>query len=746
MGADPPRGERLARWGAPALVAAVAFLPFARGLLSGASFYFRDLSRQFFPFRRFAAEGLRQGELRYWNPLVHEGEPLSILPVSYPVDLLHVLLPTEWVFSFVLALHVPLAALFFFALLRELGLARPAAAGGAAMYALGGFTLSCLNLYLHMQAVAWAPLVVYGFLRTARGRWRDVAVAALALATALTTSGVEVVAQTVVIGLVLAWPGKSGRRWVRVGSVVALGAGLAAYTLVPLSALVATSARGGGLPTEVVLSHAIHPLAFLQVLVAGFFGDPTHVASRFWGQRFFPLGFPYLVSLYLGASVLVLAALGCFEGHVLRRRLLFFAALGVLVSLGAWAGLGPLIDWLEPLRRFRYPSKAFFTFHFAVALLAALGLDAVHKGDPRTLRRLAGFAVLLGVPLVMAPLLRRLLPGAMRWFAAGFFPPDMPWGLRMDRLGFMVTDAALGGALALVLAGVAYAAWSRHLTAPAAAVVMGVLVTTDLLRAGAGLNAMVTPSFYSISPDTKALGRSIQEKGGRVFTCDVSQSRAYLAGREALGERQEVWSFALLRETLTPFFNLPHYVPTALSLDMTMLTSSTRVASPDEASCRDLASLLPRLREAGVAYVLSLDSLENPDLRLEATVTPAAVRPLAIHAYTLRDPRPAVEIAGGTARVTREGCGSLEVEVEATAGGTLVVRQSTARGWRAWIDGREEPLAVDPEGHLAVGVGPGRSRVRFDYEPPGLRAGVFVSALSLVVFVLAWRRKDAVRG
>lgn len=745
MGPDPGRGERLATPIAAAVVALVAFLPFARGLLSGACFYFRDLSRHFFPLRRFAAEGLRQGELRYWNPLVHEGEPVPLLPLAYPPDLAHAILPTEWLFSLLLALHVPLAALFFFSLVRELGLGRTAAVGGASAYALGGFALSSLNLYVHAQGMAWAPLVIRGFLRTARGTWRDAAKAALALAIALTTSGIEVVAQTVLIGVVLAWPRRAFPPASRFAAVAALGMGLAAFTLFPLSGLVAASARGTGFPTEVVLSHSIHPLAFLQVLVAGFFGDPAHLAARFWGQRYFPLGFPYLVSLYLGATVLALAALGALEGRVLRRRLVWLSLLAALVCLGTWVGLGAIVEWIEPLRSLRYPSKAFFTVHFAVALLAALGLDSVrHAQDGRTLPRLSALACLLGAPLLAAPFLPRLMPGPTRWFVAGFFPPEMPWDRRLESLGFMAADAAAGGLVALLLGGLALAAARRRLTAAASTAVMAGLVSADLLRAGAGLNAMVTPSFYRLSPEMTAVARRLKEEGGCVFTCDVSQSPAYLATRGALGERQEAWSFALLRETLTPFYNLGPGVATALSLDLTMLTPLTRVASPEEAACRDLASLVPRLRDAGVTHLLSLDPVESAELAREAVVQPAAVLPLAVHVYALRHRRPRFELAGGRVRIVQEKPGLLELEAEAPAQGHLIIRQARAPGWRASVDGREVPLAVNAGGYLLLG--PGRSRIRLAYWPPRLVAGAAASAASLVVLVLLCRRREPISG
>ena len=212
-GSTRPFGTRARRALPAALVALVAFLPFLRGALSGASLYFRDLGQQFFPLRLFALEGLRKGEVRLWNPLVHEGIPLSLPALGYPLDLLQVLRPDDAFLSLTLALHVPLAALAFLAMARGLGLPAAAAAGGAIVFALGGFLLSTVNLYVYVQAAAWAPLLVLGLAREAPpGDRRSLVLTAAALAMGLSTTGVEVVAQAVAIGLVLGW-----RRWSRTG-------------------------------------------------------------------------------------------------------------------------------------------------------------------------------------------------------------------------------------------------------------------------------------------------------------------------------------------------------------------------------------------------------------------------------------------------------------------------------------------------------------------------------------------------
>ena len=83
--------------------------------------------------RRLALDGLRAGEVRAWNPYLHEGVPLSLPAVGYPLDLLQLLRPDEAGISLVLALHVPLAALGFYALARRLLDVPPVAAGGGAL-------------------------------------------------------------------------------------------------------------------------------------------------------------------------------------------------------------------------------------------------------------------------------------------------------------------------------------------------------------------------------------------------------------------------------------------------------------------------------------------------------------------------------------------------------------------------------------------------------------------------------------
>jgi hypothetical protein len=725
-----------------AVVALLALVPFLRGLASGASFYFRDLSLYFLPVRRFALEGLAAGEVRFWNPYLHEGVPLSLPAVGYPIDLLQVLRPDEAGLSAVLALHVPLAAVLFFALARGLSLGRVAAAGGALVYALGGFVLSSLNLYVHLQAAAWAPLVVLALARVLRGGGRRAAAAAaLVSAVALSTTGVEITGQAVVAGIAIGGRGRDGRSRGLAALALGLGAAIAAPVLLLVAGQVTGSARGHGFPTDIVLAHSVHPFTLVQTVVGGLYGNLSNVAGEWWGQNFFPRGFPYILSLYLGAATLALAWVGARSGHPVARRFLVLAALGLVAATGRWSGLAWLVDALPALRVFRFPVKAFFTVHLAVALLAACGLSSLAEpGDRRSWRRLALSAGALGTLLVLLPLVPRLLPAAAAAFARGFFPPGLAADARAALLARVLGDAAVGGVVAIAAGAAAVLVLRSALSGPRAAWMVAALVAADLLRTGAGLNPMVTAAFFRPSPSLQARLESLRR--GRAFTCSLEESPAYLAARTARGADHEAWSFALLLETLTPAFNVPLGVPTALSPDLTMLVPGDRVFSPAEASCRDLDSIVPRLREAAVDTVVAVTPLFHPDLEADGVLAPARVAPLAVHLHRLHDPRRRAE-ASGDARVleTRYGTNDVSLLVEADRSEEVLLRDGWAPGWTARVDG--EPADVRASGrHRSVRVPAGRHRVTMEYHPPGLELALGVSGLALAAAAaLAGRRR-----
>jgi len=758
---------------AGALVGLAASLPFVRGLASGETFYFRDLSRQFFPVRRFVLEGLQRGELRFWNPLVHEGEPLYTSPISYPGDLLQLLSPDVGGLSVLLALHVPFAALAFLLLARGLGLAPSAAAAGSLVYALGGFSLSTLNLYLHLQAVAWAPLVVLSLLRASRGGPRAWVVGGLVTATAFATTGAVLVGQAILLGLLLAasW---DPARWARVAVPLILGLGLCAPVLLVMTGQVEGSAREMGFSMKQALGFSVHPVTLGQVVVAGLLGDPSNLADRFWAVQYFE-AFPYYLSFYLGALALSVAVVGLRYGRGVGGRLLLVVGVGLCVSLGKYVHLDLVLEALPFLKAFRYPCKAFFSVHLGVALLVSLGAHALGRDETRRAWRwLTGAVAVGGGLLALSPLLPRVLPSLSGMLLSGFLP-GVTSSRRYEVAEFVLHDAFTGGMLALAAGLAGCLVLARRLRPGVALVAVVTLLVVDLLRAGAGLNPTAKPSFFELSPEMRDVAEELREDGGRVFTFDPELGDAYWQARRVLKGSAEVWTTAVLMETLTPHYNMPSGVATAYGRDLKMLIPEYRIFPPKLAGCRGLPAIAEHLRGAGVSHVLSLGPLSHPLLRLEGVHEPKRIAPTAVYVYAMRQPLPLRHVAsevlvapgreaaealasqpgfreaggvvveapfdaeaGATGRVLAEAGmpGRIELQVEADRPTAVVVRDAWAPGWTARVNGRDAVVLRADGRHCAVPIPAGKSQVRLRYRPPGLGLGLLVAGLTVGVLVV----------
>jgi hypothetical protein len=341
-----------------------------------------------------------------------------------------------------------------------------------------------------------------------------------------------------------------------------------------------------------------------------------------------------------------------------------------------------------------------------------------------------------------------VLPGPLAAFGSRFFPPGLDAPTRSGLTGRVLSDAATGGLAALVLGATALLVL-RGVLRPSRGTALAVaIVAADLLRAGAGLNPMVSASFFRPSPELASALPRLRE--GRVFTCSLEESSTYRAARAARGSDHELWSFATLQETLTPFANLRLGVPTALSPDLTMLVSEQRVLSPDEASCRDLDRILPRLQDAGVRWVLSVSPLDHPDLVPESTLQPARAMPLEVRVYATRRPRPWLEVdspapAPGAPRgrviEASRSVGRIVAVVETGGPAALAVGEGWAPGWSATIDERPVAVARTPQGRMSLPLPGGRSRVVLRFRPRGWFPGLLIGALGTAVTTALLRRR-----
>jgi hypothetical protein len=761
------------RW-LPWLLALTALLPDLGAAIPGRSYYFRDFSVTFYPLRLFAAREWAAGRWPLWNPYIHEGS--FALPVLYPLDLLHVLWPSPAAVSWLLTLQLPLAALCGYWLARDLKASPLGAFVAGSVYAMGGLCLSSLNLYVFLQALALAPLVVLTFRRAAArgGRW--VPAAGLALGLSLTTLALEFVLQGLTLGLALGLAASRGRAgFGRMATAVLVGLLLAGVPVALVGGMLAETVRGVGFPPEVALGNEAHPLSLLQALIPGLFGSLSSPVESWWGGHFFTKGFPYFLSLYVGPHALALAWTGL--PAIARRRrwiLLAGAGLGLWYALGARGGLAPLVTSLPVFRSFRFPSKALLLPHLAVSLFAGLGAERLSRGEGwGRYGRAAGAAAALALALAGVVL---AFPDPVGTWAhiEPSFRAALGQALTVGCLRVVIV-ALLGVGLAVAVGK----GWMR--ARPATALVMVVLVL-DIAQAGAGLNPQTTPRFFDPLPEMAAEGLNRLE-GGRVFTYGLDYSPAFLRFLNQGSAGRGLVSFFINRQLLAPYNNILDEVESPEAKDLTSFVLRPPEFTSEEYAPAGVAGILPRLRNAAVARVLSLDPLEHPELKLRAAV-PVGTPDLRLFVYevdrpwsrayfacrvlpalgpdqaagvpygagfdpsrdvALEEPREAM-CGKGTVRRVSIVPGEERYRTESDGPGYLVTRDSFARDWFATVDGRGVPLLRANGKHRAVPVPGGSHDVELRYRPRGLFPGLAGTGLGVLAVTLLWVRGRDPRG
>jgi uncharacterized membrane protein YfhO len=90
--------------------------------------------------------------------------------------------------------------------------------------------------------------------------------------------------------------------------------------------------------------------------------------------------------------------------------------------------------------------------------------------------------------------------------------------------------------------------------------------------------------------------------------------------------------------------------------------------------------------------------------------------------------------------------GDIDAECALTRDAEVVFVEQFAPGWRATVDGAEVPVHRANLLVMGVRAPAGRHAIALRYRPPGLRAGLALSAVGLVALVALARRRAVSAG
>lgn len=357
------------------------------------AFFFADLVRFYHPGKKVLRDIVLHGGFPYWNPAISAGQPLAANPqheVFYPLNWLILLPDYDSALQLSILLHIAIALVAMYALLRSMDLEPPAAMLGAFSYGLGGIMLSFHHMLPHLYCAAWLPLTLL-FARRAllHRRARDFALASLFFAIELLIGEPAMLLETaLLIGAYALVRGIRERRVVA-SLVLAVAIGVTglfagAAQMLPGIDHARDSVRSRGVAWSVASYWSLPPARIGEFVYPNLFGHMSH-GDRvlFWGGSLYPReGSPYLYNLYAG---LLIAILGI-AGIATRSRGWQLAApligLSILLAFGANT---PLLRILYDagFRGLRYFERFMFLGIVALVVFAAAAFQHLLDGDRR---------------------------------------------------------------------------------------------------------------------------------------------------------------------------------------------------------------------------------------------------------------------------------------------------------------------------------------------------------------------------
>ena len=702
------------------------------------------------PWAYLERRALLAGTLPFWNrhngfgwPLLSNGQTGTFNPLHW-IELLNPDWPALWDLHFLLLRF--LAAYFTCLLLLALGASPGLALLGAPLAALHGSFLALL-VRADLNAFALLPAALYALVSLRqRPALRPAAGLALALALVL-VAGHPQPSFAVLLTAALIGAGMLVHRERRLAYALhAAAAGVIACLVtapfwLPLILNLRTAwhvhPKGLGL-------RALPPFNALQWLIPGVLSNGRITA--FLDRP--AVAFSYLGGLVGTLAVLAMAAPLC---SATARRRLVLLAVPLLFTLKIF-GFGP-VQWLGRLPFLEQTTFVYFyfpaTFLFGVSgLLAVNDLRALPRRTAAALA--AGAAVLVLAAIALAPY---------------FVPRGVPGGLSP---AFQL-QWPIYSLLACAAAALAFGASSPDVrTARASLLVLGLALFAELACYRYPLSARGNPSqeppYARWLQDQQRDGPwRVLGLGGYLFPnyatvfgledvrlCDalVPQETMTLIQRHFEARLDHGW---MLYGSPTRGFRLP-----ARLLDVTNVRYVIGEAAGMQAFAaehplvyRDPAMGKGAIYENRTAWpraFIAPAPLRFASQRevLEKLGTLDTARPYAAVGEDFPESRWRALCGAGcneTSAVApielQSGINDLSLRAELSAPGVLVISETFTPGWRAFVDGVEEPIFHANYLFRGLLLDKGSHAVRLEYRPPGWRSSLWLAGLGALLCLLA---------
>jgi hypothetical protein len=452
------------------------------------------------------------------------------------------------------------------------------------------------------------------------------------------------------------------------------------------------------------------------------------------------------------------------------------AVVAALLALGQRTPLLRLLTAVAPpFAHFRAPGRFLVITTLALALLAALGLDAIveEAKDPRLRqRRIAGAAAVGALTLLVAGLVTQSEDATLTAALRGLLPVDASaraaaWEAATQRVRDDATLAVLAAGIGV--AGVALVV--RSAARARAATMLAAVAVLDVVRVGAPL--MTTAPHESIDPIAPLVEhlREAVGPGGRVLPTpelvapnlgaphDLGTATAYAIflddrfarfANRALGRPLDAFATVVQTDGSAPLFR---------HLGIGMVLSRALTPGPDGrihlaigdfrlvgglGSLRAFVAETPVPRAALVHAVERVATEEDAYARMEDPSFDLRQRALVESEPSSLEASAPPDAAAESVHVTTYEPDRVVLKVDARAPGLVVLSDVYEPGWTAEADGAPSTVLPVDRVMRGVPVKVGTHEVVMSYVAPGARAGRGLSGLGLLLVValaMAERRR-----
>lgn len=695
----------------------------------------------------------------FWNPYVFGGMPFWAhfeSTIFYPLDILFWFMAPAEAFGYTMFIHMSLAALFMYFLLRSLNTGYGGSFVAAAVFTCNGFIMATLydGQMFRIQAYIWLPLIIYLLNRALKSESPvySTAIAGLFWGIQILSGSPQDALYTLMAAILFCLFANSyeGPKAEAIQKLVltlllftAFGLGTASIQIIPAIEFIKLSVRSA-FDTYELVTLGSYPLeGIITAIIPDFFG--RYATGDFWVSNV-PWSIP-LYNLYVGTLPLIL--LFFISGrHLNNRKIIFFAAVLALCSfvlaLGANTPLYRFLYFLPGFDRIRAPAKIIFLYVFALSLLAGKGMDG--------LLSLSGTSISKRAWIVLVPvLLLIVLDGIFHWDRSLIFSFFSPFILDETIPGKSVHAARVIGnefhvitLLCTTIFLIILLAARGILNKKLALVLLCMLILFDLTYMNWGAIRYGDEGYQRAEKDRDSLTQSLG-RDKSVFRVGSYPNpmgpnfEMYLGFQTVAGynplylHRYYEYIRAYNKKLLAPGNVWFFYTPHGKRVLMDLLNVKYEI-SHDKGTYFLKKSFFPRAflisRHKIVKRDEILDLMTRPDFDPSKLVLFEAEDSCSVHQdQESFPPGPTTNMA----KIVSYRPDEIAVSVNSSAPGYLFLSEVYYPGWKAFVDGQSEPILRGNYMFRVVKIPRGNHLVRLVFEPLTIQLGSAVTIFTLFI-------------